>query len=582
MSYRLLLVPLAAMLILAGCGREEPADDSSTAEPAKPPADEVDRRNEAATDAAAGHREYVERRLGIYTPVELTTDLSHLSEEQHAMLGKLIEASRIMDRQFWRQAYGPPRELLQDRIQDEPTRRFARINYGPWDRLNDNRPFLDGIGPKPPGANFYPADMTKSEFEAAELDAKASQYTMIRRDGEGGLQAVPYHEYFAEPLQRAAGLLREAAGLAGHEGFADYLRLRAGALLSGEYRESDMAWMDMKDNPVDLVFGPIETYEDRLFGYKAAFESFVLIKDLEWSRRLERFAQFLPDLQEGLPVPEEYKQEKPGTDSELNAYDAIYYAGDANAGAKTIAINLPNDEQVQLEKGTRRLQLKNAMQAKFDKILLPIAEELIAADQRKHVTFDSFFQNTMFHEVAHGLGIKNTLDGDATVREALREHASAMEEGKADILGLYMIQRLRDRDEIPEGELMDNYVSFMASVFRSVRFGASSAHGKANMARFNFFRDQGAFTRDAEAGTYRVNREAFEDAMTALSRRILTLQGDGDHAGAGDFLERYGQVGEQLQADLDRLEKAGVPVDIIFRQGPEVLDLVTGSGAQDG
>ncbi len=578
MPYRLIAIVLAGLLALSACGRDEPADESAARK--TPPAEEqAGKTTDAEPKADSQRLDYVKSRLEIYTPVELTADLGHLSADQRAMLGKLIEAAKIMDRQFWQQAYGPRRPLLQRRIEDKPTRRFARINYGPWDRLNDNRPFVDGVGPKPPGANYYPSDMTKAEFEAAELEGKASQYTMIRRDDEGALEAVPYHEYFAKPLERAAGLLREAAGLAGHEGFARYLELRADALLSGEYRESDMAWMDMKDNPVDLVYGPIETYEDRLFGYKAAFEAFVLIKDMEWSQRLERFAQFLPELQEGLPVPEEYKAEKPGTDSELNAYDAIYYAGDANAGAKTIAINLPNDEQVQLEKGTRRLQLKNAMRAKFDKILVPIADDLIAPDQRRHVTFDAFFQNTMFHEVAHGLGIKNILGGDSTVREALKEHASAMEEGKADILGLYMIQRLRDKDEIPEGEIMDNYVSFMASVFRSVRFGASSAHGQANMARFNFFRDQGAFTRDAESGTYRVNREAFEEAMTALSRKILTLQGDGDHEGAGAFLARYGQVGDQLRADLDRLTETGVPVDIIFRQGKQVLGLNAGQGS---
>jgi hypothetical protein len=580
MSYRLFVLSLVALLVLAGCGRQDSAEDSA-AESATPAEKQTGGEEAVTPDAASERLDYVKRRLEIYTPVALTADLAGLSDNQRAMLVKLMEAAKIMDRQFWSQAWGPRKQLLQKRIDDQPTRRFANINYGPWDRLNDNRPFVERVDPKPPGANFYPADMTKEEFENAKLDGKASQYTMIRRDNNGELVAIPYHEYFDAPLKRAAGLLKEAAGLAEHEGFADYLELRAEALLSGEYRESDMAWMEMKDNPIDLVYGPIETYEDQLFGYKAAFEAFVLIKDMEWSRRLARFAKFLPELQEGLPVPDEYKQEKPGTDSELNAYDAIYYAGDANAGAKTIAINLPNDEQVQLKKGTRRLQLKNAMRAKFDKILEPIAEELIAPDQRQHVTFDAFFQNTMFHEVAHGLGIKNTIDGESTVREALKEHASAMEEGKADILGLYMVQQLRARDEIPEGELMDNYVSFMASVFRSVRFGASSAHSKANMARFNFFRDQGAFTRDPESGTFRVNREAFEEAMTALTRRILTLQGDGDHAGAGAFLDQYGQVGDQLRGDLNRLTEAGVPVDIIFRQGVDVLGLQAGAASPD-
>ena len=349
--------------------------------------------------------------------------------------------------------------------------------------------------------------------------------------------------------------------------------MRADALLDDDYQPSDMAWMDMKNNPVELVIGPIETYEDQLFGYRAAYESYVLVKDLEWSERLARFAQYLPDLQRGLPVPDAYKSEMPGSDADLNAYDVVYYAGHCNAGSKTIAINLPNDEQVQLSKGTRRLQLKNAMRAKYDRILAPIADELIAADQRRHVTFESFFGNTMFHEVAHGLGIKNTVTGAGTVRQAMKEHASALEEGKADILGLYMVQSLRERGEIAEGEAMDDYVTFLAGIFRSIRFGATSAHGRANMIRFNFFEQAGAFSRDEETGAYRVERAAFEQAVRDLAARILTLQGDGDYAAVDAFVNQMGYVGETLQGDLDRLASAAIPVDIEFEQGPEVLGL---------
>lgn len=569
MQIRSVILAVLACALVA-CGREDAAEpDQPAPEPA--PATEEAGRAAAAEDAREAR---VRQRLAIYTPVTLSANLSHLSADQKRMIGILIDASKIMDNLFWRQAYGSKKRLLEEKIDDQPTRRFARINHGPWDRLDDNRPFVAGVGAKPPGANFYPRGMSREEFEAAELDGKASLYTMVRRNEDGALRAVPYHEFFGKQLQRAAGLLGEAAGLAENEAFRQYLELRAEALVTSEYRESDMAWMSMKDNPVDLVYGPIETYEDQLFGYKAAFEAFVLVKDMEWSRRLARFAAFLPELQEGLPVPEAYKQEKPGTDAELNAYDAVYYAGDANAGAKTIAINLPNDETVQLEKGTRRLQLKNAMRAKFDEILVPIAGVLIAENQRRHVTFDAFFQNTMFHEVAHGLGIKNVVDGEGTVRETLKEHASAMEEGKADVLGLYMVRALREKDEIGEGELMDNYVSFMAGIFRSVRFGASSAHGRANMVRFNFFREMGAFTRDEASGTYRVNRDEFEQAMDELSRRILVLQGDGDYAGAGALLREFGRVDDRLQADLDRLADADIPVDIVFRQGKAELGLV--------
>ncbi|MEJ2534063.1 MAG: Zn-dependent hydrolase, partial [Gammaproteobacteria bacterium] len=511
-------------------------------------------------------------RPEIYTTVELTADLGHLSDAQREMVAVLVDAAKITDDLFWRQVWGDPQPLLA-RIDDEETRRFVEYNYGPWDRLAADRPFVAGIGPRPPGARFYPEDMTRDEFDAWQQDGKDGLYSLVRRDEQGALQLVPYREAYREELQRLAVLLRLAARKAEDAEFANYLRLRAEALLSDDYQASDMAWMDMKNNPVELVIGPIETYQDQLFGYRAAFETFVLIKDQAWSERLSRFAQYMPDLQRGLPVPDEYKREMPGSDADLNAYDMAYCAGDCNSGSKTIAINLPNDEEVQLAKGTRRLQLKNAMRAKFDRILVPIADELIAPEQRGHVTFDSFFGNTMFHEVAHGLGIKNTLDGAGTVRAALKEHASALEEGKADILGLYMVQRLREMGEITDGELLDDYVTFLAGIFRSVRFGASSAHGRANMIRFNWFLEQGAFTRDAESGTYRLDVPAFERAVEQLSRRILTLQGDGDYDAVAAFVAEYGSVGETLQADLDRLAAASIPVDIVYRQGKEQLGL---------
>ena len=289
---------------------------------------------------------------------------------------------------------------------------------------------------------------------------------------------------------------------------------------------SDRVWLEMKDNQIDIVIGPIETYEDQLFGTKAAHEAYVLVKDMQWSERLSKYAKLLPRLQRLLPVDDKYKQEKPGSNSDLNAYDVVYYAGDCNAGSKTIAINLPNDERVQLEKGTRRLQLKNAMRAKFDRIMVPIADELIAADQRAHVTFDAFFANTMFHEVAHGLGIKYTINGKGSVRESLREMASSIEEGKADILGLFMVTQLVESGEVTSGTLEDYYVTFMAGIFRSVRFGASSAHGKANMVRFNFFREREAFSRQ-EDGKYRIDMARMAEAMKDLDGKLLTLQGDG-------------------------------------------------------
>ncbi len=513
----------------------------------------------------------IQEGLMKYETVTLKTDLSNLTENERQMIPILIKAARIMDELFWYQAHGKKEDLI-SKGTDDATRRFIEINYGPWDRLAGDSPFVAGIGPKPAGANFYPADMTKEEFEAAPLPDKSSLYTLVRRNDQGELITIPYHHQFATEIKETSDLLLEAAQLADDPGLRTYLELRAAALLNDEYQESDFAWLDMKDNTLDVIIGPIETYEDQLYGYKAAHEAYVLVKDKDWSARLAKYAKFLPELQKGIPVPEAYKAESPGTDTELNAYDVLFYSGHSNAGSKTIAINLPNDEEVQLEKGTRRLQLKNAMRAKFDKILVPISEVLIDQDQRKHITFDAFFGNTMFHEVAHGLGIKNTINGKGTVRKALKEHASALEEGKADVLGLYMINQLHDMGEI-EQDLKDYYVTFLASIFRSVRFGASSAHGKANMIRFNFFEEQGAFIYDDQAGTYQVDFEKFADATDALSELILRLQGDGDYEAVGELVTDKGKIKEGLQRDLDRLTEASIPVDIVFEQGIEVLSL---------
>lgn len=506
-----------------------------------------------------------------YATVKLSTDISHLSNNQKEMITVLLDVAEIMDEIFWLQNVGEKEKFLNS-IKDPDLRNYAIINYGPWDELNNLAPFIDGYGDKPEGAEFYPHNMTKDEFEAFDHPDKTSLYTLIQRDKNNGLKVVWYHEAYKDQVNKAAELLNKAAGLAEDEGFRKYLNLRAEALITDDYFESDMAWIDMKNNLIDIVVGPIENYTDGLFGYKAAYESYVLIKDVEWSNKLAKYATFLPQLQTELPVDPEYKKETPGSDVDLNAYDVVYYAGDCNMAGKTIAINLPNDERVQLEKGTRKLQLKNAMRAKFDQILVPISEVLISEDQRKHITFDAFFSNTMFHEVSHGMGIKNTINGNGPARKALKEKYSAIEEGKADILGLYLVTKLHEMGEFTETDLMDNYVTFMAGIFRSVRFGASSAHGMANMLRFNYFLEKGAFTRNAD-GTYSTDMEKMKTASTELTQKILKLQGDGDYEGAKKWIETDGVIKPQLQKDLDRINDAGVPVDIVFEQGADVLGL---------
>jgi hypothetical protein len=550
-----ILAAILGTLLATGCDRA-PAPDKAATAPAT--------QDKAASYVAAHANDTVE--------VPLTADLSGFDARGKEMIALLVQASERMDNLFWLQSY-PDRDALLAKVADPAVRDFIGRNYGPWDRLNADAPFVDGIGARPPGLYFYPADMTKAEFDAADLPGKDNGYTVLRRDAAGKLTVVPYHEAFRAELEPVADLLRRAAALSDDKAFADYLKMRADALLSDDYRASDMAWMDMKSNPVDIVIGPIETYEDALYGYKAAYEGLVLVKDKAWSDKLAHFAAFLPELQRGLPVDAKYKAEMPGSDADLNAYRAVHYGGNANVGARTIAINLPNDEVVQLAKGTRRLQLENVMQAKFDHILLPIARQLIAEDQLKHVTFDAFFEDTMFHEVAHGLGIKNTIDGKGTVSAALKDYAGSFEEGKADVLGLYLVDALSKKGELDAGKLQDSYVTFLAGILRSVRFGAADAHAKANMVRFNYFAQRRAFERDAATGRYRVDFGRMEAAMNALSEELLTTQGNGDYAHAKELTDTLGVIGPELAEDLKKLDAAKIPVDVRFKQGLDVLGL---------
>ena len=514
----------------------------------------------------------MQERLAQFEEVTLTTDLSWLSENEREIIRILMQAADIMDDIFWTQSFGD-KDALFEEIDNEYAREYAKIHYGPWDRLQANTAFVSGfLQDKPLGANFYPVDMTREEFEAWDEPTKTSLYTLIRRDDEGNLVAIPYSEAYREQHEEAARLMRKAAELAEDPGLKNYLEVRAEALLTDDYQPSDFAWMAMKESNIDFIVGPIENYEDRMFGYKAAHEAFILVKDLEWSAQLEKFNAMLPQLQASLPVAAEYRAEEPGTDADMNVYYAIYYAGDCNAGTKTIAINLPNDPHIHLTVGSRKLQLKNSMKAKFDKILVPITDILIDESQRKYITFDAFFENTTFHEVAHGMGIKNTINGRGPVREALREYYSAIEEAKADIMGLYLVTQLYEMGEITSGEVMNNYVTFFAGIFRSSRFGASSAHGRANMLNMKYFADNGAFVYQ-EDGTYKVNFEEMKDAVTSLLEKILVIQGDGDYAAAKHWVDTDGIMTDQLRSDLDRVNETGLPIDIVFKQGKEVLGL---------
>lgn len=507
-----------------------------------------------------------------YAAFTLTTDLSKLTENEKKMLPLLIQAADIMEEIYWQEAFGDKNKLFEG-VTDSALIKYLSINYGPWDRLNSNTPFLSQYGKKPLGANFYPQDMTKAEFETLTDARKTNWYSVIRRDDTGLLKVVPYHEAFPEATTKAASLLRQAAILAEDEGLRNYLNLRAEALLSDDYLASDLAWMDMKDNTVDIVIGPIETYEDALFGYKASHSGQVLVKDKAWSEKLSLYAHYLPRLQESLPVEQAYKREKANTNPDLNVYDVIYYAGDCNAGSKNIAINLPNDPRVHAAKGSRKLQLKNAMQAKFDKILVPIARLVIAPEQQQHIRFDAFFENTMFHEVAHGLGTKYTITDKQDIRSALKDHYTSIEEGKADILGLYCITKLSEWGIIGDKDLMDNYVTFIAGIFRSTRFGAASAHGKANMMQFAHFIESGAIAWNEQSGYYSVDFNKMKEDIAAIANEYITIEGDGDYDKATLLIREKGMITPALQKDLDRIAEAGIPKDIFFKQGIEILGL---------
>lgn len=514
----------------------------------------------------------IQKKLDQYATVELTTDMSKLNETQKKGLALLIEAAQPMNDIFWEETYGD-KDSLMALIKSPEIKKLAEINYGPWDRMDANLPFVKGIGEKPAGANFYPKDMTKAEFEAWGNPAKDDLYTLVRRDSTGALITIPYHVAFAKYHQQAAKKLKEAAKIAENPALKKYLTLRAEALLTDQYDKSDIAWLNMKDNQVGLIIGPIETYEDQLFGYKASHEAMVMVKDVEWSKKLVKYLSELPKLQKGLPIPDKYKQPLPANNSDLNVYDVVLYAGAGNTGGKTIAVNLPNDPDIRANVGTRRSQFKNVIRAKYEKILVPIAKLLITPEQQQYISFDAFFNNTMLHEVAHGLGISHVIGTTQPVRAALKENYSALEEGKADVLGLYMVDALRKEGLLTGGSMKNNYVTFVASIFRSIRFGAHEAHGLANLIRFNYFLEKGAISFDKEKKTWKVNFDKIETASKDLAKQILIFQGDGDYDGVVKFVEKYGKIGPQLQQSLDIVAGTDIPVDVIFKQGKEVLGL---------
>ena len=504
----------------------------------------------------------LQEKVDSYAVVEVTSPLyDALSENDKKIVGLFRQAAEIMDGLFWKQTFGDKAEI--DALPEGPAKAYAMINYGAWDHLDDNKPFIKGYGEKPLGCQYYPQDMTMEEWNAFDDPDKLSLYTVIRRDENGALKTVWYRDEYKEELDKVCALLEEAASLTTNEGMRTYLNERIKAFRTDDYLASDMAWMDMKDCNMDLVIGPIENYDDHLFEAKAAYECFILLKDEKRSANLAKYVGLLPVLQTMLPCAPEYKTFVPGTSSDLNVYDAIYYAGDCNGGSKTIAINLPNDERVHAAKGTRRLQLYNSMMAKFNKILAPIGDVLVVPEQQKYLTADAFFWNVTFHEVAHGLGVKQTVNGKGSVDEAMGSEKTTWEEAKADILGLFMVNTLIDMGEITDITKEESVATFIAGIVRSVRFGSASSHGKANMMCFNYMEDHGAFSRNAE-GKYVIDFEKAAAAINSWANLIIETQATGNQEFARTYAAENASIRETLAAEVALVNNAGIPRDIVF------------------
>ena len=516
------------------------------------------------------HKSELQLKVEEYAPFDLTTDLSKLSANDKELIPIFFEIGQIMDDLFWEQTFGSKKKM--ENLKDPWMREFAMINYGPWDRLDDDRPFVPDYKEKPATCRYYPQDLTLEEYNAYRDENKASHYTVLVRDENGALKTVWYHDHYKSKITKVCDLLDKAIDVCQNESMKKYLTERKKALLTDDYFKSDLAWMDMKDSKLDFVFGPIENYDDKLNSIKTSYEAFVLVKDEEESGKLSKFVKMLPQLQKELPCEPKYKNYVPGTSSDMNVYDVIFYGGDCNAGGKTIAINLPNDDKVQALKGSRRFQLRNAMRAKFDMIMKPIGELVIEPSEQNHINFDAFFWNVTFHEVGHGLGIKQTINGKGSVDEAMKTENSNWEEAKADIIGLHLVLNLIDKGEIDNITADDAITTYIVGLLRSVRFGAADAHGIANMMCYNFFEEAGAFTRNGN-GTYHIDYDKARKAVNDWIATILKTQAEGDFEFASQFASSRGTIPANLQKDLDRINKAGIPRDIRFNQGLDVLGL---------
>jgi len=513
-------------------------------------------------------------KISQFAPTDLTADTSHLSENDRKALDKLIQAAKLLDPLFIRQVWSGNEALLKKLEADSSPEGRERLHYfminkGPWSRNEKNEPFIDGVPhEKPLQAGFYPDEMSKDDFNGwisglSEQDKQRATgfFTVIRRGTDGKLKVVPYHEEYREFLEPAAKLLREAAELTSNQTLKTFLTKRADAFASDDYYASDVAWMDL-DAPIDVTIGPYETYEDELFGYKASFEAFITLRDEAESAKLVKFSGYLQELENNLPVDPRYRNPKLGAASPIRVVDNVFCSGDGNRGVQTAAYNLPNDEQVVKEKGSKRVMLKNVQEAKFKQVLVPISKVVMDPAQQSLISFDAFFTHILAHELMHGLGPHNIKVGgrDTNVRKELKELYSTIEEAKADITGLWALQYLIDKGALDRAMERDLYTTYLASSFRSVRFGINEAHGKGQAIQFNYLLDEGAIKVDEAAGTYSIDASKIKDAVRKLANEFLTIEAEGSYEKAKTMLDKYGLIRPAMQKALNNLR--GVPVDI--------------------
>jgi hypothetical protein len=530
----------------------------------------TDQISEGSTDESKGI-EMIKEQIAKFTPTELKYDASILDERQKVVIEKLYRAAKIMDEIFLDQVYSENYQIRDElKAADSEEHKLKlelfTIMFGPFDRLEDDKPFI-GTEEKPLGANYYPKDMTKEEFEGWIKDhpedekAFTSEFTVIRRDGDK-LIAIPYNEYYKDKLTEASKLLKEAAEYADNPTLRKYLETRADAFLSNDYFESDMAWMDLKDHAIEVVIGPYEVYEDKLFNFKAAFECFLTLKDPEESKKLDVFKSYLRDMEIHLPIPDEHKNFDRGSESPLAVVNEIFTAGDTKAGIQTIAFNLPNDERVRTAKGSKKVMLKNVQEAKYHNILVPIAKVVLDPEQMEYVTFDAFFNHTLMHEMSHGIGpgfIK--IDGRETeVKKELKETYSTLEECKADILGMYNNIFMIEKGVFPQTFENETWVTFLAGTFRSVRFGINEAHGGGNAIIYNYLLEKGAYEYNEETQKVKVNFEKIGPALKELANIVLMIQAKGDYQGSKDLIAKYVVNSPSMKALRENL--SAIPVDI--------------------